>query len=82
MNQSTEITALLRTGFRDAECPSEVNASGLCGTAPHRTPSMRHERPGNTLQTSALVNEAYVRLVDVHGGNGGTGRISWHFRRS
>lgn len=25
---------------------------------------MRHERPGNTLQTSALVNEAYVRLVD------------------
>lgn len=25
---------------------------------------MRHERKGNTLQTSALVNEAYVRLVD------------------
>jgi RNA polymerase sigma factor (TIGR02999 family) len=25
---------------------------------------MRHERPGNTLQTSALVNEAYLRLVD------------------
>lgn len=25
---------------------------------------MRHERPGITLQTSALVNEAYVRLVD------------------
>jgi len=25
---------------------------------------MRHERSGNTLQTSALVNEAYVRLVD------------------
>lgn len=25
---------------------------------------MRRERPGHTLQTSALVNEAYVRLVD------------------
>jgi RNA polymerase sigma factor (TIGR02999 family) len=25
---------------------------------------MRQERPGHTLQTSALVNEAYVRLID------------------
>jgi len=25
---------------------------------------MRRERPGNTLQTSALINEAYIRLVD------------------
>ncbi len=24
----------------------------------------RHESPGHTLQTSALVNEAYLRLVD------------------
>ena len=26
---------------------------------------MRHERPGHPLQTTALVNEAYLRLVDV-----------------
>lgn len=26
---------------------------------------MRRENPGNTLQTTALVNEAYLRLVDV-----------------
>ena len=26
---------------------------------------MRHERPGHTLQTSALVNEAYLRLIQV-----------------
>lgn len=26
---------------------------------------MRHERDGNTLQTTALVNEVYLRLVDV-----------------
>jgi RNA polymerase sigma factor (TIGR02999 family) len=28
---------------------------------------MRHERSGHTLQTTALVNEAYLRLVDVKG---------------
>lgn len=26
---------------------------------------MRHERPGQTLQTTALVNEAYLRLIEV-----------------
>jgi RNA polymerase sigma-70 factor, ECF subfamily len=30
---------------------------------------MRRERPGNTLQTTALVNEAYLRLVDAGGVN-------------
>jgi RNA polymerase sigma factor (TIGR02999 family) len=28
---------------------------------------MRRDRPGNTLQTTALVNEAYLRLVDAGG---------------
>ena len=28
---------------------------------------MRRERPGNTLQTTALVNEVYLRLVDAGG---------------
>lgn len=28
---------------------------------------MRRERPGHTLQTTALVNEAYIRLVDHKG---------------
>ena len=34
---------------------------------------MRRERPGNTLQTAALVNEAYVRLVDQN-------NIQWESR--
>jgi RNA polymerase sigma factor (TIGR02999 family) len=34
---------------------------------------MRGERPGHTLQTTALVNEAYVRLID-------TGRMNWQNR--
>ena len=28
---------------------------------------MQRENPGNTLQATALVNEAYLRLVDVNG---------------
>ena len=34
---------------------------------------MRHERPGHSLQTSALVNEAYMRLVDYK-------RMQWQDR--
>jgi RNA polymerase sigma factor (TIGR02999 family) len=34
---------------------------------------MRQERAGNTLQATALVNEAYLRLVDVH-------NVSWNDR--
>src|SRR5271157_3396160 len=34
---------------------------------------MRHERPGNSLQTAALVNEAYLRLVDYE-------RMQWQNR--
>ena len=30
---------------------------------------MRRERPGHTLQTTALINEAYLRLVEVRGIN-------------
>jgi RNA polymerase sigma factor (TIGR02999 family) len=34
---------------------------------------MRGERPGHTLQTTALVNEAYLRLIDTNG-------VSWQNR--
>ena len=34
---------------------------------------MKHERPGHSLQTSALVNEAYLRLVDYE-------RMEWQNR--
>ena len=34
---------------------------------------MRGERPGHMLQTSALVNEAYLRLID-------TSRMRWQNR--
>lgn len=34
---------------------------------------MRRERPGHTLQTTALVNEAYLRLIDLGG-------VTWNDR--
>ena len=34
---------------------------------------MAHERPGHTLQATALVNEAYLRLIDVK-------RVQWQSR--
>ena len=34
---------------------------------------MNRERPGHTLQANALVNEAYLRLVDIN-------QIQWHDR--
>src|SRR5450759_3088271 len=34
---------------------------------------MKHERPGHSLQTAALVNEAYLRLVDYE-------RMQWQNR--
>ena len=34
---------------------------------------MNRERPGHTLQATALVNEAYLRLVDIN-------QIQWHDR--
>jgi RNA polymerase sigma factor (TIGR02999 family) len=35
--------------------------------------NMRHERAGHTLQTTAVVNELYLRLVDV-------GNVNWQHR--
>jgi RNA polymerase sigma factor (TIGR02999 family) len=34
---------------------------------------MRRERPDHTLQTTALINEAYLRLVDIH-------KVKWQNR--
>jgi RNA polymerase sigma factor (TIGR02999 family) len=65
---STQITALLRAwrggdqGARDQLVP--VVYPELRRLAQRY---MRRERSGHTLQTTALVNEAYLRLVDISG---------------
>ena len=43
---------------------------------------MKRERPGHSLQTTALVNEAYLQLVDIGTCNGRTGPISSRCRPS
>ena len=40
---------------------------------------MLRERAGHTLQTTALVNEAYLKLIDVDQSTGRTARISLRF---
>ena len=44
--------------------PGAPHAAGLRGTAPHRRAHLRRERPEHTLQPTALVHEAYLKLVD------------------
>jgi RNA polymerase sigma factor (TIGR02999 family) len=67
----TELLAHVRDGNREAEKQlMEAVYDEL-----HRLASsyMRRERPDHTLQASALVNEAYVRLL-------GNGPVSWESR--
>jgi RNA polymerase sigma factor (TIGR02999 family) len=65
-SEPTEITVLLRA-WRDGDQAAfdrlaSLVYADLLQMARHH---MRRERDGNTLQTTALVNEAYLRLVDV-----------------
>jgi RNA polymerase sigma-70 factor (ECF subfamily) len=71
---SNEISGLLRAwsdGDQSAlKCLSAIVYEELRRLAHHY---MQRERPGHTLQTTALVNEAYVRLVDYK-------RMQWQDR--
>jgi RNA polymerase sigma-70 factor, ECF subfamily len=60
-----EVTALLRR-WRNGDEAALDKLTPLVYDELHRLAHkyIRRERPGHTLQTTALVNEAYVRLVD------------------
>lgn len=62
---SKEITQLL-TAWSDGDESALDRLAPLIHSELHRLAHhyMRRERPGHLLQTSALVNEAYVRLID------------------
>lgn len=62
---SKEITQLL-TAWSDGDQSALERLAPLIHSELHRLAHhyMRRERPGHLLQTSALVNEAYVRLID------------------
>ena len=61
-----EITELLRAWSKGDQAAHDRLAAAVYQEL-HRMARhyMKNERPGNTLQTTALVNEAYLRLVDV-----------------
>lgn len=60
-----EITRLL-VAWGDGDRSALEELAPLVHSELHRLAHryLRRERPGHTLQTSALVNEAYVRLID------------------
>jgi len=65
---ANEITGLLRA-WSDGDQAALEKLTPLVYEELHRLAAryMARERPGHTLQTSALVNEAYLRLVDARG---------------
>jgi RNA polymerase sigma factor (TIGR02999 family) len=68
MSRTAEVTELLRAwGQGDQAALDRLTplVYGELHRMAHRY--MRNERGGNTLQTTALVNEAYLRLVGVKG---------------
>ena len=64
--ESPEITALLKAwGSGDAAALDQLTPLVYEELRRLARRYMRNERAGNTLQTTALVNEAYLRLVDA-----------------
>jgi RNA polymerase sigma-70 factor, ECF subfamily len=72
--ESSEITALLKAwGSGDAAALDQLTPLVYEELRRLARRYMRNERAGNTLQTTALVNEAYLRLVDAK-------RVGWQDR--
>ena len=63
-----EVTALLQDwSGGDREALERLMPLVYRGAAPARRAYLRVERPDHTLQPTALVHEAYLRLVDQRG---------------
>ena len=59
------VTGLLRAWSDGDATPSTVDAARGGGAAPARPRVHGRERRGHTLQPTALVNEAFLRLIDA-----------------
>jgi RNA polymerase sigma factor (TIGR02999 family) len=71
---SAEITRLLRAwGEGDAAALEGLTPLVYAELRKMAKGAMRREKPGNSLQPTALVNEAYLRLVDI-------GEVRWQDR--
>jgi RNA polymerase sigma factor (TIGR02999 family) len=74
MDQRQDVTQLLRA-WSEGDSQALEALTPLVYEELHRRAHwhMARERPGMTLQTTALVNEAYVRLIDLR-------HVSWRDR--
>jgi RNA polymerase sigma factor (TIGR02999 family) len=77
MSGTGEITRLLQV-WSDGDEQALQKLTPLLYRELHRMAHryMRQERPGHTLQTTALINEAYLRLIGWKNSGGKTARIS------
>ena len=67
MHQPTEVTTLLKAWSDGDHGALEMLADRVYGELHLMARRyMKNERPGNTLQATALVHEVYLRLVDVN----------------
>jgi RNA polymerase sigma factor (TIGR02999 family) len=74
VNDPTEITTLLKAwGSGDQAALDRLAERVYAELRAIARRYMKNERPDNTLQTTALVHEVYIRLVD-------TAKIEWHER--
>jgi len=66
--QTTNSLTVLLQAWRKGDTAARDQFFALVYDELHRTARryMRHERAGHTLQASALVNEAYLRLIDAN----------------
>jgi RNA polymerase sigma factor (TIGR02999 family) len=72
--ESAEITALLKSWARGDEAALEkLTPLVYAQLRDMARRQMRNERPGVTLQTTALVHEVYLRLIDLQ-------EVDWHDR--
>jgi RNA polymerase sigma factor (TIGR02999 family) len=65
MNPRDDVTALLQAWSQGNDAARDELMPIVYGELRRRAAAyLRHERPGHTLQATALVHEAYLRLVD------------------
>ncbi len=65
--QTPNLTLLLRQ-MQEGDAEAAEKAVGLVYAELHRIAAreLQHEHPGHLLQTTALIHEAYVKLIDAH----------------
>ena len=72
--ESARVTELLmRWSSGERDCVNDLFPLIQCELREIARRHMRHERPGHILQTTALINEAYLRLVNQT-------QVSWQNR--